>query len=348
MRYLVTGGCGFLGSNIAAAALRAGHTVTVLDNLSRVGGDLNLAWLRDQGDCAFTEGDVRDQGQCATLVESFRPDVVFHLAGQVAMTTSLRNPRLDFETNALGTLNMLEAVREHAAAAAFLYSSTNKVYGDLEQLRFAELATRYSLLDYPAGIPEDIGLAFRSPYGCSKGCADQNVLDFARIYGLRTAVFRHSSIFGERQFATIDQGWVGWFCAEAVRQRAGDKSEFTVSGNGKQVRDVLHVDDAVALYLEAALEIDRIAGQAFNIGGGMENTLSILELLQLLQDISGEKLHWRSIAVRESDQRVFAADLAKVSSLLTWRPRVAKLEGVTRMLKWAGIQAGSSLDARRQ
>ena len=343
MRYLITGGCGFLGSNISAALIRSGHVVTMLDNLSRVGGDQNLAWLREQGECNFERVDVRDHEACSRLVEQCQPDVVFHLAGQVAMTTSMRDPRLDFETNALGTLNMLEAVRAHCSGAAFLYSSTNKVYGDLEHLRFDETPFRYTLLDYPDGVPENIGLDFRSPYGCSKGCADQYVLDYARIFGLRTAVFRHSSIFGERQFSTVDQGWVGWFCEQAVRQASGEEMQFTVSGSGKQVRDVLHVDDAVALYLLAARDIDQVVGQSFNIGGGMDNSLSILELLALLEEIAKVRLRWQNIPARESDQRVFVADLAKVRASLDWQPMIGKAAGVARMMNWAVYLTGSPL-----
>lgn len=343
MKYLITGGCGFLGSNIAAALIRDGHKVTVLDNLSRIGGDQNLAWLREQGECRFEQADVRDQEACDRLVKHIAPDSVFHLAGQVAMTTSLNNPRLDFETNTLGTLNMLEAVRAHCSDAAFLYSSTNKVYGDLEQLRFDETPMRYTLRDYPNGVSEDIGLDFRSPYGCSKGSADQYVLDYSRNYGLKSAVFRHSSIFGERQFSTVDQGWVGWFCEQAVRQASGEDMCFTVSGSGKQVRDVLHVDDAVALYLSAACHIHQIAGQAFNIGGGMDNSLSILELLSFLEESTGAQLRWQEIAVRASDQRVFVADLTKVRANLDWQPVIGKAAGVMRMLQWAAYMTGSSL-----
>jgi CDP-paratose 2-epimerase len=179
------------------------------------------------------------------------------------MSSSLQSPRRDFEINALGTINILEAVRTRHPRATLIYSSTNKVYGDLEQLRYDELKTRYSLKDYSLGIPEEIGLDFHSPYGCSKGCADQYMLDYARMYGLKTVVFRHSSMYGGRQFSTTDQGWVGWFCEQAVRQAEGELEEFTISGNGKQVRDILHGDDMVALYLMAASSAEKISGQAF-------------------------------------------------------------------------------------
>lgn len=334
MKYLITGGCGFLGSNIAAAVLRAGDELAVMDNLSRHGSASNLQWLRDQGEFRFLHGDIRQRDDCETLIAQFRPDAVFHLAGQVAMTTSLQRPRMDFEINALGSLNVLEAVRAHCPAAAVIYSSTNKVYGDLEQLRCEEGETRYTLTNYPLGLPETIGLDFRSPYGCSKGSADQYMLDYARMFGLRTVVFRHSSMYGGRQFSTADQGWIGWFCEQAVRQAAGDTAPFTISGNGKQVRDVLHGDDMVTAYLSAAAHIDRVAGQAFNIGGGPDNSLSILELMGLLEEIVGCKLHWNHIETRESDQRVFVADLRRVRSVLGWTPCVGKREGVHRMVEW--------------
>ena len=334
MRYLITGGCGFLGTNIAAAVMRAGDELVVMDNLSRLGSASNLRWLRDQGALRFLHGDIRRSDDCEAVVARCRPDIVIHLAGQVAMTTSLARPRMDFETNAMGTLNVLEAVRAHCPAAAVIYSSTNKVYGDLAFLRCEEGETRYTLTDYPQGLPETIGLDFHSPYGCSKGSADQYVLDYARMFGLRTVVFRHSSMYGGRQFATADQGWIGWFCEQAVRQAAGDPTPFTISGNGKQVRDVLHGDDMVAVYLAAAAGIDRVAGQAFNIGGGPANSLSILELMGLLEEVVGCTLHWTHIAERDSDQRVFIADLCRVKASLGWTPRVGKHEGVRRMVDW--------------
>lgn len=334
MKYLITGGCGFLGSNIAAQVLRQGDELVLLDNLSRYGAPSNLAWLRTQGDFTFLHGDIRNTEDCDRALAEHRPDVVFHLAGQVAMTTSLERPRKDFEINALGTLNLLEAVRAHCPEAAFIYSSTNKVYGDLEQVVHEETTTRYVLPELPHGVPEDIGLSFHSPYGCSKGSADQYVLDYARMFGLRTAVFRHSSMYGGRQFYSSDQGWIGWFCEQAIAQSDGPAPEFTISGNGKQVRDLLHADDMVALYLRAAADIEKISGEAFNIGGGPENSLSILELLDHLGSVLGVKLRWQHIAARESDQRVFVADLRKVQSRLGWSPTVSKEAGLQHMIEW--------------
>jgi CDP-paratose 2-epimerase len=334
MKYLITGGCGFLGTNIAAALLHECHDVALFDNLSRHGSVNNLHWLRTLGNFNFTHGDIRNAGDCETLLAKFDPDVIFHFAGQVAMTTSIQHPRLDFEINALGTLNLLESIRTRCPHAAIIYSSTNKVYGDLEHLRYEESPTRYTLPDFPKGLPETVGLNFHSPYGCSKGSADQYVLDFARMYGLRTCAFRHSSMYGGRQFSTADQGWIGWFCEQAVRQADGHRSEFTIAGNGKQVRDILHCEDMVTLYLTAAQKIDRIAGQAFNIGGGGGNSLSILELMTLLEDILDTTLRWRHVEPRNSDQRVFVADLRKVESMLDWTPFVSKEDGIRRMVDW--------------
>jgi CDP-paratose 2-epimerase len=334
MRLLVTGGCGFLGSNLAAAAIARGDTVTILDNLSRTGSAENRAWLGEQGAFEFVQGDVRNAAAVASLVARVRPDALFHLAGQVAMTTSLADPRTDFEINALGTLNVLEAVRQHAADCALLYSSTNKVYGDLEQYAYVDAPTRWTCPDKPNGFGEDTPLAFASPYGCSKGAADQYVLDWAKGFGLRTAVFRHSSMYGGRQFSTFDQGWIGWFCAEAVRRRRGDATPITVAGDGKQVRDVLHAEDMVALYFAAVDRMDAASGHAFNVGGGMPNSLSLLELFALLEDIVGVKLAVRHGPPRASDQRVFVADLALAGRLLGWHPRVSARDGIRRMVAW--------------
>jgi CDP-paratose 2-epimerase len=337
MNLLITGGCGFLGSNLAAFALARGDRVIIADNLVRAGATANLAWLEGQGPVAFLKVDMSRREQVFDAVETAKPDAVFHVAGQVAMTTSISDPHLDFSTNALGTFNLLEAVRAKAAGATVIYSSTNKVYGDLEQYRYAEEATRYVCVDRPAGFDETTPLDFATPYGCSKGCADQYMLDYARTFGLNTVVFRHSSMYGGRQFATIDQGWVGWFCRQALETRNGTLREaFTISGNGKQVRDVLHAEDMIRLYFSAVERIGAVRGQVFNIGGGMDNSLSLLELLSLLEELAGTRLRWRNIAARQSDQLVFVADIAKARRLLDWTPRVIPRDGIARMLEWMG------------
>jgi len=334
MRLLITGGCGFLGSNLAADALSRSDEVLVFDNLSRNGSRANLEWLTAQGALAFRHGDIRNRNDIETTVAAFRPDVIFHLAGQVAMTTSIENPQMDFEINVVGTHNLLESVRRHCPEATVVYSSTNKVYGDLEQYTYREDATRYICVERPTGFDETVQLSFQSPYGCSKGAADQYMLDYARVFGLKTVVFRHSSMYGGRQFATYDQGWVGWFCQKAVESMHGNAQPFTISGNGKQVRDVLHGDDMKRLYLAAVKHIDKAKGQAFNVGGGVQNSLSLLELLSMLDEITGTRLSYERLPVRESDQRVFIADIQKAERLLDWTPRVSAKEGVAAMVKW--------------
>lgn len=334
MKLLITGGCGFLGSNLAVAALARGDDLVVFDNLYRNGSRANLAWLQSQGTFRFEHGDIRNQNDVTTLVQQFRPDVVFHLAGQVAMTTSIANPRMDFEVNVMGTHNLLEAVRLYVPDATVVYSSTNKVYGDLEQYAYQETATRYECIDRPRGFDEATPLEFHSPYGCSKGAADQYMLDYARIFGLKTVVFRHSSMYGGRQFATYDQGWVGWFCQKAIEAKNGNAAQFTISGTGKQVRDVLHAEDMQDLYLAAVQHIDQARGQVFNIGGGHANSLSLLELFTLLEEFAGVKLNYEKLPVRESDQRVFIADIAKAARLLQWQPKVDTRAGIGKMVKW--------------
>lgn len=335
MKLLVTGGCGFLGSNLAAHAISLGMDVVVFDSLYRFGAAANLEWLKTQGKFEFVHGDIRNANDVEKTIKRIKPDQIFHLAGQVAMTTSIDNPRMDFEVNALGTLNVLEAVRLYVPSAGVIYSSTNKVYGDLEQYSYEELSTRYSCIDKPQGIDEQSPLDFHSPYGCSKGAADQYLLDYNRIFGLNTTVFRHSSMYGGRQFATADQGWIGWFCQVAVEISKGKRKEpFTISGNGKQVRDVLHANDMISLYFSAAARMEKIQGQAFNVGGGIANSLSLLELFALLGEILEIDMQPRKLPPRESDQRVFVADLAKVSSALEWSPQVSARQGITAMIRW--------------
>jgi len=339
--WLITGGCGFVGSNLADALLAKGIEIVILDNLSRDGSRDNLGWLRMNHGAGwrFVEADIRDAAVVSTLVKEMRPCAIAHLAGQVAMSTSLRNPRLDFEVNALGSFNILEAVRLHAPESIVLYSSTNKVYGDMAWVRYEETDTRYVARDFPDGFDETVPLEFHSPYGCSKGAADQYMLDYARMFGLRTVVFRHSSMYGGRQFATYDQGWIGWFCQKAVEtKRARDmRSEspmFTISGNGKQVRDVLHAEDIIQLYLACAEHSREIAGQAFNIGGGMGNSLSLIELFRLVSDHLDIRLTYEMLPWRASDQRVFVADTRSIRMKLPWEPKVAAQQGILATMEW--------------
>jgi CDP-paratose 2-epimerase len=335
MKLLITGGCGFLGTNLAADALKRGHETIVFDHLGRQGATQNLEWLRSQGLKCFLHADVRNANDVTRAIEDERPDVIFHLAGQVAMTTSIENPRLDFETNVLGSHNVLEAVRNFSPETPVLYSSTNKVYGDLEQFTYKEGAKRYTAKEWPKGFDETVSLDFRSPYGCSKGAADQYMLDYARIYGMKTVVFRHSSIFGGRQFSTSDQGWIGWFVQQAVETKANPKRmPFTISGNGKQVRDVLFAHDLVNCYFQAVDKIEDCKGQAFNIGGGQENSLSLLELFDFLQEHVGIRMDWTKLPPRVSDQKVFVADTTKAEKIFGWKPQISKAEGLQKMIGW--------------
>ncbi|OFX61432.1 MAG: CDP-paratose 2-epimerase [Bacteroidetes bacterium GWB2_41_8] len=335
MRYLITGGCGFVGSNLAAEVLKRGEELFVFDNLFRFGSSQNLDWLRKQGEFKYYPFDIRNYNDVETVIKEVKPDVIFHLAGQVAMTTSIQNPRLDFETNTLGTHNLLESVRKYSPSSMILYSSTNKVYGDLEYLTYKETETRYICIEYPNGFDESLQLDFHSPYGCSKGAADQYLLDYYRMFGIRTVVFRHSSMYGGNQHATYDQGWVGWFIQKALEIKNGTAKEpFTISGNGKQVRDVLHSSDVVSLYFKAAENIEQTKGKAFNIGGGIDNSLSLLELFALLEDTLKIKMNYIQLPFRESDQLVFVADNKKAEYFFGWTALATPQIGLTKSIDW--------------
>ncbi len=335
MKYLITGGCGFLGSNIASEILKRGDELVVFDSLYRFGSYQNLEWLKTQGEFTFIHGDIRNTNDVERTVKTHQPDVIYHLAGQVAMTTSIADPRMDFEVNVGGSFNLLNAVRLYSPESTIIYSSTNKVYGDLEQFTYEETATRYLCAEKPNGFDESVNLDFHSPYGTSKGSADQYMLDFARIYGLKTVVFRHSSMFGGRQFATYDQGWIGWFVQQAIDIKNGTLTEpFTISGNGKQVRDIAYAEDMVELYLLASQKIDAIKGQAFNVGGGIENSSSLLELFAFLEKELDITMNYTQLPVRESDQKIFVADLSKVKALIGWEPKITKEEGIRKMVQW--------------
>jgi len=337
VKWLITGGCGFVGSNLANVLMLDGEEVLILDSLYRRGSTNNLNWLRScfgESSFRFFQADIRDTDSVTRIIKESRPDVIAHLAGQVAMSTSLSNPRLDFEVNAGGTFNVLEAVRLHSSTTIVLYSSTNKVYGSLDQIRVEELETRYILPDYPVGLNEDIPQDGHSPYGCSKLAADQYTRDYSRMYGIPTVVFRHSSMYGARQFATYDQGWIGWFCQKSVEAAQPGHKPFSISGNGKQVRDVLHATDLINVYRLAAANINTTAGRIYNIGGGVENSLSLLELFSLLEKINGYPVHYYQSEWRPGDQKVFIADTTRGNQDFGWSPKVDKEAGIRRMLEW--------------
>jgi CDP-paratose 2-epimerase len=337
MKWIVTGAAGFIGCHAVSRFLRRGDQVIAVDNLSRKGATDNLRWLRARGLTSFVMADVRDAPAVSRVLSDHADaDVVLHLAGQVAVTTSVQDPRTDFEVNALGTLNVLEAVREEAGGLpAVFYSSTNKVYGGLESVAITEGPSRYSMTSHPLGIGEDQPLDFHSPYGCSKGAADQYVRDYARIYGLRTVVFRQSCIYGTRQFGVEDQGWIAWFTIAAITGQP-----ITVFGNGKQVRDALWVEDLVDLYVRAAEHSATITGEVLNAGGGPEHTLSLLELLDWLERVLGRPLDVRYAEPRSGDQGVFVSDVRKAEDLLGWKPTVSIEEGLNKMLQWVEANQG--------
>ena len=328
--YLVTGGAGFIGTNVADHYLALGRRVTIFDNFSRKGSEGNVRWLKiKHGDrLTVVNGDVRDTGPAFVKLAD-QVDVVFHLAGQVAVTNSMNDPRHDFEVNALGTFNVLEAVRKSHARPVVLYSSTNKVYGKLGDLRTVADGDQYRYLDCPNGISEERPLDPYSPYGCSKAAGDQYTLDYARMFDLRTIVFRQSCIYGPYQHGLEDQGWVAWF---AIRALNGEP--VTIFGDGKQIRDVLYVGDLVAAYDAAIRNIARTAGRAYNIGGGPRNTLSLLGLIHLLRTDHGCDLEHAFADWRPGDQLVFIGDVARARGEFGWKPSVAPAEGLKHLVHW--------------
>ena len=330
MKSIITGGAGFIGSNAAARALRRGERVVVVDNLCRDGVQKNLDWLRTQGPLEFVRLDIRNAEELVRLFSEHRDaDRVLHLAAQVAVTTSVTNPRDDFEMNALGTFNVLEAVRRNAMTAPVLYSSTNKVYGEMTDMGIVEKNGQYSYGSLPYGVAEERNLDFHSPYGCSKGSADQYVIDYHRIYGLRTIVFRQSCIYGYRQFGAEDQGWVAWFLIAAQLARP-----ITIYGDGKQVRDILFIDDLLDAYDVAFSAGDRVVGKAYNIGGGPQNVLSLLELVAYIEKRQGRKLPYSFSGWRPGDQKVFVGDIRRAQRELSWTPKIGYVAGLDRLYDW--------------
>jgi CDP-paratose 2-epimerase len=338
---MITGGAGFIGCHACSFFAGQNDKVVAFDNLSRRGSRSNAEWLTHDHGVTLVEGDVRRPEDLLSCFRDHGPfDVVIHLAAQVAVTTSVSNPREDFEINALGTFNVLEAARAQANPPTVLYASTNKVYGGMENIEVVEEDTRYRYRDLPEGIPANHPLDFHSPYGCSKGAADQYVRDYARIYGIPTVVLRQSCIYGTRQFGIEDQGWVAWFAIAA-----GFERPITIYGNGKQVRDVLYVDDLVRAYAAAIERRDRVAGRIFNIGGGPRFAISIwTEFGPMLEELLGRKIPVTYADWRPGDQPVYVSDISGAEEALGWKPSVQPQEGITRLLEW--IEANQELVAK--
>ncbi len=340
---VIFGGAGFVGSNLAHHGLSQGATVRVVDNLSRPGVERNLAWLEQHPQLQVMRGDIRDYGFVCRAVEG--ASQVFHLAGQVAVTSSLVDPLYDEEVNVRGTLHILEALRHHNPAASLLFTSTNKVYGrlgDVDLIREGDMYVPADAATRSSGISESRPLQLLSPYGCSKGAADQYVLDYAQHFGLKAAVFRMSCIYGARQFGTEDQGWVAHFLVQALQERP-----ITVYGDGYQARDLLYVDDLVGAMVAAQQQMDRLSGRAFNVGGGPSQSLSLRQLLNYIGD------QWKlepSVTFKDwrpGDQRYYASDTSALEHALGWKPQVNVTEGLDRLSAWIAEWLGIRLPRER-
>ena len=338
---LITGGAGFIGTNLANRLLRGGRPVRIYDNLTRPGAEHNLRWLRaTHGSRVQVEqGDV----QSATRLREALDNVatVFHLAAQVAVTTSLADPRDDFAVNAAGTLNLLELIRETGRHIALVFTSTNKVYGALDDVPLVAFATRYHPAADLRGIDEAHPLSFHSPYGCSKGTADQYVLDYARGYGVNATVFRMSCIYGPHQYGTEDQGWVAHFLI-----RAQQELPITIYGDGRQVRDLLYIDDLIEAFLLAENHLPEIAGQAFNIGGGPDNTISLCELIERISALNGDAPEIAYGPWRIGDQRWYVSDPSKFERATGWRPKINVEEGIRQLHQWIALNRRTAPAAR--
>lgn len=330
-KLLITGGCGFIGVNAAIYFAKKGWNVHCVDNFSRTGSRLNADVLR--ADAPAVQIDelnvVTDAEKLASLIGAGDFDVILHAAAQVAVTSSVTDPMHDFSTNALGTLNVLNATRSLAKKPVVLFTSTNKVYGELEHVQLEEGATRYSIPALPLGVPETTPLDFHSPYGCSKGTADQYTRDWSRIYDVPTIVFRQSCIYGEHQFGIVDQGWVVFLTMKALFGKP-----ITIYGDGKQVRDVLFMDDLSAAFDAAIASIEKTRGQIYNIGGSPQYSLSILEFVQFVEKRLGKKIEVQFAEARPGDQKVYISDVRKAATDFGWKPTTSFEEGFEKIRTW--------------
>jgi len=330
-RYLITGGAGFIGSNYCHRLLIRGEEVVIYDNLSREGTEKNLAWLYSEfgkRSFQFIQEDIRDQEKITETAKN--ADVIVHLAGQVAVTTSVQNPRDDFEINAIGTFNVLEAARLSGKQPIVIYASTNKVYGGMDDLIVKENSSQYYYQDFPNGISEERCLDFHSPYGCSKGSGDQYVRDYARIYNIPTIVLRQSCIYGPRQFGIEDQGWVAWFIIASILNKT-----ISIYGDGKQVRDLLFIDDLMDAYDLMIDKVEISKGNVFNIGGGPNNTMSVWsEFGPILVDILKRPIEVQYGNWRPGDQRIYVSDIRKAKTILGWEPKTSVKAGIQKLADW--------------
>ena len=330
-KILITGGAGFIGTNAVHYFAKKGWNVCLLDNLSRKGSEENLRWLESQKDYSFIfkKIDIRDSRDIDKLFKENNIDAIIHLAGQVAVTTSIDNPRDDLDINILGTFNLLESIRKYSPNTTMINASTNKVYGELENYDVIEEDLSYKYKSHPNGISESALLDFHSPYGCSKGSADQYVLDYARIYDIKATTFRQSCIYGPRQHGSPDQGWISWFIISSLSKRP-----INIYGNGKQVRDVLYIDDLIRAYDLAISQSSNITGEAFNIGGGSSNSISLIQCINMIAEILDTKVEYNFSDPRPGDQKIFVSDISKISKSLNWEPTYSVKKGVGNLIKW--------------
>jgi len=329
-KILITGGAGFIGINLAKHLLSCKNNyVVIYDNLSRKGVENNLKYLLSCGykNLQFIKGDVRNYKKLKEVVSDCSE--VYHLAAQVAVTSSVKDPVDDFEINALGTLYLLESIRKKSHKSILIFASTNKVYGELQHLKLKEGKTRYILQEKKKGVSEEENLDFHSPYGCSKGTADQYIRDYYRIYGLKTVVFRQSCIYGQHQYGNEDQGWVAHFAIKSLLDK-----KINIYGDGKQVRDLLEVQDLIKAYVMAVEKIESVKGEIFNIGGGIENTFSLLELIDFLSKTLNKQIQYEFFQWRPGDQKIFISDNTKLKNDLNWKPKISAEKGIKQLIKW--------------
>lgn len=332
IKILITGGFGFVGSNIINLLIKRNKfKIFVIDNLSRRGSEKNFNLFKKK--VKFFKYDVgTDKKKIDNLIQMVKPDHLFHLAGQVAMSNSLINPYKDFIVNSLGTLNILESIRKYSKSTKLIYASSNKVYGDLANFKYIKKRFRYEIKNKKE-FSENTPLNFSTPYGCSKGSADQYVIDYARVYNLDLTVFRHSTIYGPRQFFDYNQGWISWFCKQMLIQKKSKSiNQFSVTGDGKQVRDILHINDVVELYIKSIKYKKKLSGKVFNIGGGYANSISIIELIKYLEKKLKIKSNYCYIKQRTSDQKYFVCNIKKIKKTINWIPKVSLYKGIDSIL----------------
>lgn len=328
---LITGGAGFIGTNAVDYFAKKGWNVYLLDNLSRKGSEQNLKWLQSQENYSFIfkKIDIKDKRDVEKLFKKNNFDALIHLAGQVAVTSSIDNPREDLDTNIIGTFNLLESIRKYSPNTTMINASTNKVYGDLENCDVIETDLSYKFKSQPNGISESTILDFHSPYGCSKGSADQYIIDYSRIYDISTTTFRQSCIYGPRQFGSQDQGWISWFIIASL-----SKQPISIYGNGKQVRDILYIDDLIRAYDIAISKPSKVKGEAFNIGGGPSNSISLIQCINMISEILDRDIKYNLCDPRPGDQKIYVSDIQKISQTLDWQPSTSVKMGVSNLLNW--------------